>query len=412
MIITAVTVGTRGDVEPLTALGQECLRRGHTFRMLAQEQFRPLIESKGIPYLHLDGDAERVMQYLVTDYKGSLDFMKGMLRLWRENPRIMEQTLEAVRGSNLVMYGLCAGFAYHACELLGIPCARLFYSPFDRTNMYSLYDMRHNTPAVGRSYAMIEPGMNLLTCLTLNAWRRSNGLPKWRLSSDYRALGGRRLLTFYPVSPLLMPPDPAWPDDIHVTGFWYHPEEEDAAYVPDAGLDAFLRDGEPPIFVGFGKAVSEELVTLQRRVVEALRDMRIRAVVQADQLDASERENTDHLYFIGGVPYSWLFPRVRAVVHHGGCTTNGLGLWAGRPTLIIPLALDQYYYGRTIHELGLGPAPLYIRKRLCTTAQIKAALAELTDERYARRAAEIAARIRVERGCETAADCIERYLGV
>lgn len=410
MVITAVAVGTRGDVEPIAELGREMLRRGHAFSMLAQEKFRPLIESRGIRYIHLDGDADHVMQYLVTDYKGSLDFLTGMLRLHRENPRIMEQTVQAVRGSDLVMYGLCAGFAYHACELLCIPCVRLFYSPFDRTDLYSLYDPGHRKPSVGRSYAMIEPGMNLLTCLTLNSWRASAGLPKWTLSSDYRMQNGRRILTFYPVSPLLMPPDPAWGDHIHVTGYWYHPEEDAAAYVPDAPLQAFLESGNPPIFVGFGKAVSPELAALQRMTVEALKELRIRAVVQADQIAEADRDDDGYLHFIGNVPYSWLFSRVRAVVHHGGCTTNGLGIWAGCPTLVIPLALDQYYYGRTMHELGLGPAPLYIRKKLCSKEQLKSALMELTDERYARIAKALSARIRTERGCTLAADAIEQFL--
>ena len=64
-------------------------------------------------------------------------------------------------------------------------------------------------------------------------------------------------------------------------------------------------------------------------------------------------------------------------VHHGGNTTNGMGLRAGLPTLIIALALDQYFYGRMDHKLNLGPKPLYIRKRLCTVQEIREALADL-----------------------------------
>ena len=46
MKITAVAVGTRGDVNPLVELGAEMIRRGHEFRILTQEAFRPLIEKK------------------------------------------------------------------------------------------------------------------------------------------------------------------------------------------------------------------------------------------------------------------------------------------------------------------------------------------------------------------------------
>lgn len=87
MKITAVAVGTRGDVNPLVELGSEMVKRGHDFRILAQEGFRPLIEKKNVTYLHLDGDTEHVMKYLVTDYKSSLCFP---IFLWENGAKRME----------------------------------------------------------------------------------------------------------------------------------------------------------------------------------------------------------------------------------------------------------------------------------------------------------------------------------
>lgn len=81
MRVTAVAVGTRGDVNPLVELGMEMKKRGHEFRILTHEKFRPMIEEKGVTYLHLDGNADHVMQYMVTDYKTSADFMKGLMKL-------------------------------------------------------------------------------------------------------------------------------------------------------------------------------------------------------------------------------------------------------------------------------------------------------------------------------------------
>ncbi len=42
MIITAVAVGTRGDVNPLVELGEEMIKRGHEFRILTHEAFKTL----------------------------------------------------------------------------------------------------------------------------------------------------------------------------------------------------------------------------------------------------------------------------------------------------------------------------------------------------------------------------------
>lgn len=408
MKITAVAVGTRGDVNPLVELGAEMINRGHEFRILAQEEFRPLIEKKNVTYLHLDGDAAHVMQYLVTDYKNSADFFFGLLKLKRENPRFMDQTMQALAGSDVCLYGTCSGFVRDAADKLNIPCIRYFYSPYDRTDLYSLYSLEHNTPAVAKSYDAITGGMPMLSNLLMGRWRRKNGIPQVKSFEHYTVQNGRKVLTLYPVSPILMPKDPKWGPHIHVTGYWYHPEQDAAGYTADAALEQFLTQGETPIFIAFGKAESKALAELQVRTVEALKETGIKAVVQAFQIP--EKKNTDTLYFVDAIPYSYIFPRVKAVVHHGGCTTNGIGIWAGCPTLIIPLALDQWYYGRTVHELGLGPAPLYIRKKLCTKDQIKAALLDLTSGKYDARAKELSRQIRQEHGIEEAIQAIEAYV--
>ncbi len=410
MIITAVAAGTRGDINPLVELGEEMIRRGHQFRILTSEAFRQLAESKGVQFFKLDTDADHVMKYLVTDYRTSLDFARGMFRLKKENPAFMEQTLDAIKGSDLVMYGTCAAFARHAAEYLGIPCARVFYSPMDPTRQYSLYTDGYDSEKVLKSYGMLPTGMNLMTMIALNKWRIAAGLPKWKTNSTYTELNGRKVLTFYPTSPQLMPPDPAWGGHIHVTGYWYHPEESSADYQEPDDLKAFLSRGEKPIFAAFGKAESPELAKLQFLMLEALKQSGIRAVVQAFQIPEKERVNTDQLYFTGAVPYPYIFEKVRAVVHHGGNTTNGMGLRAGLPTLIIALALDQYFYGRMDHKLNLGPKPLYIRKRLCTVTEIREALADLISGKYDASARMISERIKKENGVAEAADAIEQYI--
>jgi len=145
-------------------------------------------------------------------------------------------------------------------------------------------------------------------------------------------------------------------------------------------------------------------------VLAALRESGIKAVVQASQIPASDKVNTDRLYFIDYVPYGYIFPKVRGAVHHGGCTTKGIGVWAGSPALIIPLALDQWYYGRCVYELGLGPKPLYIRKKLCSKEEIERALQELVSGKYDTRAKELSQAIRKENGIAEAICAIEEYM--
>ncbi|MBQ8160337.1 MAG: glycosyltransferase [Clostridia bacterium] len=411
MKITAVGIGTRGDVQPLIELGAEMKKRGHEYRVASFEDFRAMTEEKGLEFIHLDGNVAALTQYLITEYVKVSDFMPGYMKLYRAFPGILDQIADAVKGSDAATYGICSFFVRSACDLHKVPAVRIFFSPFDATNQYSLYSDRRNSLTNGLNYLMQEPGMNMLTMKLFNGWRSEHGLRKWTMLSDYRKQNGEKVLTFYPVSPYLMPPDPTWGSHIHVTGYWYHPDDK-GDFKPSPELEAFLKGGEAPLFVGFGRAASPEMKELQNRTLEAIANMHVRAIFQGEQADRSNIHDGDgNIFYAGNVPYGWLYPRVRAVVHHGGCSTTGLGLRAGKPTLVMPLALDQLFYGRQVHELRCGPAPLYVRFELPTVDTIQEAIRDLISGKYDEGAKKAQACLMQERGCEAAADLLEKRFG-
>ncbi|MFD1158826.1 glycosyltransferase [Roseovarius aestuarii] len=77
--------------------------------------------------------------------------------------------------------------------------------------------------------------------------------------------------------------------------------------------------------------------------------------------------------------HSWLFPRVEAVVHHGGSGTTHEGLRWGRPSVICPLFADQPFFGQRVADLGVGPAPI-ARKHL-SADRLARALEQATSEK-------------------------------
>jgi rhamnosyltransferase subunit B len=60
------------------------------------------------------------------------------------------------------------------------------------------------------------------------------------------------------------------------------------------------------------------------------------------------------IHYAPYVAYSQLFPRVRAVVQHGGIGTSSIALAAGVPQLIVPSGHDQYQQAARIAQLGAG----------------------------------------------------------
>ena len=100
---------------------------------------------------------------------------------------------------------------------------------------------------------------------------------------------------------------------------------------------------------------------------------------------------------------------VKAVVHHGGAGTTHTGLYAGKPTFIVPQFFDQPYWGRRVFELGCGPAPIRLRK--LTPGLLAAALDELANDRSFELAAkDVQEKMLREDGTGLAVDLIEETI--
>jgi sterol 3beta-glucosyltransferase len=116
-----------------------------------------------------------------------------------------------------------------------------------------------------------------------------------------------------------------------------------------------------------------------------------------------------NIMFTGPVHHSPLFPRVSAVVHHGGAGTTAEGLRHARPTLILPQVMDQYDWARRIQELGAGPPALPMKK--VTAGELAKRLDDLVgNTRYRAGAASIAAEMAREPGVAGAVAEIEKLL--
>jgi vancomycin aglycone glucosyltransferase len=57
---------------------------------------------------------------------------------------------------------------------------------------------------------------------------------------------------------------------------------------------------------------------------------------------------------IGDVNHEKLFPRLAAIVHHGGAGTTSAAARAGQAQIIIPHNYDQFYWAHRVQQLGAG----------------------------------------------------------
>ena len=107
------------------------------------------------------------------------------------------------------------------------------------------------------------------------------------------------------------------------------------------------------------------------------------------------------------IPHTWLFPRMAAVVHHGGVGTTSAGLAAGVPSIITQFFADQPFWGQRVYELGVGPRPIP-RRRLTVDNLTEAIRHAVSDQEMRKRAASLGERIRAENGVAQAVTIIEQ----
>jgi UDP:flavonoid glycosyltransferase YjiC (YdhE family) len=247
---------------------------------------------------------------------------------------------------------------------------------------------------------------------TINRWRREAlGLgraPFWGRFGETRREVPRQevpVLNGFSGHVVLRPPD--WGDRVQVTGYWF-PEEEE--WQPPADLVRFLEGGPPPVFVGFGSMPVPDAEGTTALVLEALRRSGQRGIVHAGWGGVGSRDLPEWAFRLEYAPYGWLFPRMAAVVHHGGSGTTAFGLRAGVPSLVVPFVFDQFYWGRRIAELGVGPAPVPFGK--LTARRLAAAIDQaVSDGGMRQRARVLGERIRVEDGLGTAVGVLEGLVG-
>jgi UDP:flavonoid glycosyltransferase YjiC (YdhE family) len=146
-------------------------------------------------------------------------------------------------------------------------------------------------------------------------------------------------------------------------------------------------------------------------ILEALEKADARAIVFTGGLRPSQAGKASaRLYLADDIPHGWLFPRVSAVVHHGGAGTTAEGLRAGVPSIIIPGAADQYFWGKRVAILGAGPRPL-TRRRLTAAALATAFLQARKDGRLRDGARRVGELIRAEDGVAAAVSALMPLLG-
>jgi sterol 3beta-glucosyltransferase len=418
MKITIATFGSRGDTQPPLALALGLQQAGHRVTLVAPPDLAGWIRSYGVDVQPMHFNMQEFMR---KPEIAALLNGRNILRQLRTVRNVLDTLVggaldDAMRAAQdadflVLPNSECGGV--DIATRRGIPMAYASLQPmFPPTRAFPSFFLPFRGSLGGRlnrlTYSLFLRATWPFLGGPFNRWRVSRfSLPPWRTMRemlDARRTFGTPWLFAY--SPRVVPKPPDWEAIHHVTGYWFL--DAPPNWQPSAELERFLGSGPPPVYIGFGSMSDKDPERQSRMAIRALELSGQRGILSTGWGGIARLETSANVLFVDDVPHSWLFPRMAAVVHHGGAGTTGAGLRAGVPSLIASFAADQYHWADRVVDLGVGPR-MADAKSLTAEKLAKAIDVGVNDSGMRARAASLGETIRAEHGVAHAVEVIERH---
>jgi len=424
--ILLLGMGSRGDVQPLVALGQRLRRMGYAVSLAAPADLGHVVAGSGVDFEPLSFDLEGPLREGL-----GRDSLRGSARTQVREARLMRQVMATTAGalasdvSCLVEEAdavVSGALTFDLVDALLTPGGRRgpvkphLYAVFApvwpsahgasvalalRPRTSSPVNLAWSSLAGHVAFDLFRPAGDVV--------RARRGLPRRHFRAY--AAAAERTPTLLAASPCVVPQAADWPPALRQTGYWVRDDTSDERLGPD--LEAFLAGGAPPVYVGFGSMPTPDPGAVVRDATAVLGRLGVRGVVSEGlaglSVDVGAPAAAADILGIRHAPHDVLFPRCSVVVHHGGSGTTAAAVRAGVPQVVVAHAADQPYWGRRMADLGVAAAPI-ARKDL-TAARLRQAL-ELALSPGARAAARaLGERVCAEDGAGDAARLLDAYLG-
>ena len=339
MKVVVVGYGSRGDVEPLAAVGRELLRRGHDMCMAVPPDMVGFAESAGLAAVAFGPDTRETINpasALVRDFATRMHdqvrvLTEATVRISRVKADKTATLMAVAHGADLLLAGFNEqGLAANVAEHYGIPLAALHPFP---TRILS-------------SMSMVSD----ITKQTDDAQRQALGLPEATEPSP------RKSLEIQAYDELCLPgPAAEWVDSDGCMPFVGALTLQSPTAVDDEVL-SWIANGKPPIYFGFGSTLIPSPADLVAEISSACARLGERALICGGPNDFTHMRHFENVKVVDAVNHAAIFPVCRAAVHHGGAGTTAAAMRAGIPMLVLWFWLDQPIWAAGVERLKVGSA--------------------------------------------------------
>ncbi|KAL3358999.1 hypothetical protein AABB24_015860 [Solanum stoloniferum] len=416
--IVMLIVGTRGDVQPFIAIGKRLQEYGHRVRLATHANFKEFVLTAGLEFYPLGGDPIVLAGYMVKN-KGFLPSAPSEIPVQRNQLKdIISSLLPACEEPDMdtgvpfkpdaIIANPPAYGHTHVAEALKIPIHIFFTMPWTPTSEFPHPLSRIKQPAGYRlSYQIVDSliWLGIRDMINDTRKRKLKLRPVTYLSSSQVSV--LDIPHGYIWSPHLVSKPKDWGPKVDVVGFCFL--DLASGYEPPESLVNWLKDGQKPIYIGFGSLPVQEPEKMTQIIVEALERTGQRGIINKGWGGLGNlAEPKDFVYLLDNCPHDWLFLQCSAVVHHGGAGTTAAGLKAACPTTIVPFFGDQPFWGERVHARGVGPPPIPIDE--FSLPKLVEAIEFMLDPKVKERAVELAKAMENEDGVTGAVKAFFKHL--
>ncbi|MFK8057357.1 MAG: glycosyltransferase [Saprospiraceae bacterium] len=394
MKVLLSSIGTRGDIEPFLAVGQMIKAQGHDVVCTMPEQFGPLVAEAGLQFRSLGPefidmlDSEDGRRAMGGGGGSPLKKFASMVRLARLGPIVNREMIarqciifEEEKPDRVVCNGKSTypfiwqieGQHLHIERPAPTVLIPIPYMHYVEGHAHLVFNRNLGSVLNKLSFKLTDLG--LIQSIMISIKNLSLAHPIKRREVKKAAFSAN---TIYTISPTLFPRPTYWPLNLQVLG--YHERTIQSDWKPSAELEEFLDSEEKIIFITFGSMTNPAPKKVTELLLTACKRAGVKAVFNTAAGGLAEPETYDksNFYFLERVPYGWIFPKVYAVVHHGGSGTTHTALKYGCASMIIPHIIDQFAWNKIVASKGAGPkGPSIAKLQRKKNTQIESLLKDL-----------------------------------
>ena len=393
MKIAIVVNGTRGDVQPMFALATGLIKNGHQIICCAPPENEELAKRYSIPFVAFGPNYKELFKQN-AQMKGGATKSPSPAQMKKETENQINLLPELLKGSDLVLgVGFVLG-VHTVADILKVPYRFVIFYPI-------LLGTSNTDPFINRLMFGFGKSMtNMVMKSFINKKRADVELQpikdvwaNWMgdhvvvaCDKELNAVHEGVSFNFTQTGFILLPSQTGLPTNV----------------------EKFLNSGKPPVFIGFGSNPVSRPEKYNQIFDEVSKATNQRLIVSKGWADLSEN-NTSNVLYVDEMPFDLLFPRLTAIVYHGGTGTMAAVARAGIPQIAFPFMADQFENSKQIVKLGLGPKACDFKK-ISADILISSINECVTNKRYRENALEISTKLQNSNGLELTIELIENEL--